>query len=111
MSDSGSNRPLEPLHYASKDRGYQTYGSPLPSFILGMVGGLLGTIAVILLLVGMLGQGAISMVILSLIMLAGVFYLQFASKRRGAFLAGSICGFFLLALLAGGVCFAVLAHI
>jgi hypothetical protein len=112
MSEDGPNiPPLRPLDYASRNRKYQEYGSPIPSFILGIIGGVLGSIAVIILLVGTFGGGAISLVVLALIILAGVSFLQFRSKRRGAFIAGSICGVFLLVLLAGGVCFAVLSHI
>jgi hypothetical protein len=74
-----------------------------------MLAGFLGLIGTILLIGGLLGNGIFSLVVISGLILICVLYLPIRSKRRGAFIAGSICGFFLLILLAGGVCFAVLS--
>jgi len=110
MSEPGPNiPPLQPLDYASKNREYP-YGSPLPSYFLGMAAGFLGSIFIILVIIGSLANGIVFFLIAGLALI-GVIFLAYRSKMRGAFIAGSISGFFLMLLVAGGVCFAILRNI
>jgi hypothetical protein len=114
MSEPGPNiPPLQPLDYASKNREYP-YGSPLPSYLLGMAAGFLGSIFIILVIIGALANGVAygtAFFLIAGLALIGVIFLAYRSKMRGAFIAGSISGFCLMLLVAGGVCFAILRNI